>query len=218
MAKKKQFVVLGLGRFGMSLARELSEKGHLVLGVDSSMERVQAASEFVTQAVCVDVADESAVHSLGLGNFDIVVVSIGSDFEASVMAVLLAKEAGAPYIVAKAQSNQHRLILERIGADRVIFPEREMGVRLANSLMYGNFLEFMEVSKDYGILEVKPLPEWVGKSLQESNIRVKYRLNVAAIRTGDAVDVTPAANRVFTEADTVVLMGSSKDIQKFLEK
>ena len=108
--------------------------------------------------------------------------------------------------------------MERIGADRVIFPEREMGVRLANSLMYGNFLEFMEVSKDYGILEVKPLPEWVGKSLQESNIRVKYRLNVAAIRTGDAVDVTPAANRVFTEADTVVLMGSSKDIQKFLEK
>ena len=172
MAKKKQFVVLGLGRFGMSLARELSEKGHLVLGVDSSMERVQAASEFVTQAVCIDVADESAVQSLGLGNFDIVVVSIGSDFEASVMAVLLAKEAGAPYIVAKAQSNQHRLILERIGADRVIFPEREMGVRLANSLMYGNFLEFMEVSKDYGILEVKPLPEWVGKSLQESNIRV----------------------------------------------
>ncbi len=218
MAKKKQFVVLGLGRFGMSLARELSEKGHLVLGVDSSLERVQAASEFVTQAVCIDVADESAVQSLGLGNFDIVVVSIGSDFEASVMAVLLAKEAGAPYIVAKAQSNQHRLILERIGADRVIFPEREMGVRLANSLMYGNFLEFMEVSKDYGILEVKPLPEWVGKSLQESNIRVKYRLNVAAIRTGDAVDVTPAANRVFTEADTVVLMGSSKDIQKFLEK
>ena len=218
MAKKKQFVVLGLGRFGMSLARELSEKGHLVLGADSSMERVQAASEFVTQAVCIDVADESAVQSLGLGNFDIVVVSIGSDFEASVMAVLLAKEAGAPYIVAKAKSNQHRLILERIGADRVIFPEREMGVRLANSLMYGNFLEFMEVSKDYGILEVKPLPEWVGKSLQESNIRVKYRLNVAAIRTGDAVDVTPAANRVFTEADTVVLMGSSKDIQKFLEK
>lgn len=218
MARKKQFVVLGLGRFGMSIAQVLSDNGHTVLAVDSCMERVQAAAEFATQAVRVDIADEGAARSLGMGNFDIVVVAIGNHFEASVMAVLMAKEAGAPYVVAKAQSEKHRKILERIGADRVVFPEREMGVRLANSLMYGNFLEFMEVSDEFGILEVRPLKEWIGKTLVEADIRVKHNLNVAAIRVGGKVDVTPNADRVFTPEDTVVLMGGNKDIQRFLDK
>ena len=158
----------------------------------------------------------AAIHAIKAHMGERMLVGAGTVTTPSL--VEMAKEAGAPYVVAKAQSEKHRKILERIGADRVVFPEREMGVRLANSLMYGNFLEFMEVSDEFGILEVRPLKEWIGKTLVEADIRVKHNLNVAAIRVGGKVDVTPNADRVFTPEDTVVLMGGNKDIQRFLDK
>lgn len=218
MSTKKQFLVMGLGRFGFSLAKTLAENGYDVMGVDCDDEKVQNAAEFLTHAVKADVADERDLMELGLSNFDVVVIAIGSKLESSVMGTLVAKNMGTPYVVTKANNEMHKKILEKIGADRVIFPEREMGVRLANSLMYGNFVEFMEVSDEFGIMEIEPLNEWIGKTLIESDIRRKYSLNVVAVRNSGKVDVSPAASRVFVKGDMLVVIGANDQIRRFLEK
>ena len=155
MINKKQFAVLGLGRFGRSIARTLSENGAEVLAVDNDMELVQDISEYVTHAVMADITDETDLRNLGLGNFDVVIIATGSHLESSVLAVLLAKEMGVPYVIAKALDENHKKILEKIGVDRVILPEREMGVHIANKLLYGNFFELTEISDDVSIAEEK---------------------------------------------------------------
>ena len=146
------------------------------------------------------------------------VVAIGSNLEASVMATVIAKDLGNKYVISKAQDEQQKRILERIGADRVIFPEREMGVRIANSLMFGNFVEFIEVSDEFGIAEIEPLPYWVGKTLAQSEIRNKYGINVVAIRNKCRLEASPGANHVIDEGDILVVIGENKQIQRFLEK
>lgn len=218
MSKKKQFVVLGLGRFGMSVAKSLSEIGYDVMAVDINSENVQYASEFVTHAVRADVGDELSLRALGIGNFDVVIVSIGSHLEASVMATLIAKELGIPYVIAKAQDDMQKKILEKIGADRVIFPEREMGTRIANSLVFGNFFEFMELSDEFGIAEIEPLEEWIGATLAHTEIRAKYGLNVVAIKYKGKVEASPRADREFKKGDIAIVMGENRQIQRFLEK
>ena len=214
----KQFAVLGLGRFGMSVAKSLTDNGYTVMVADRSEEKVQEASEFVTYAVKADVSDEMALRSLGLGNFDVVVVAIGTHLEDSVMAVLIAKELGVPYVLAKAQTDMQKKILEKIGADRVVFPEREMGVWIANNLIYSSFLEFIEVSEEYGIVEVKAIPEWIGKTLAESDIRAKYGFNVVGIRRHGKMEASPAASWRFEEDDIVIILGETQKIQRFSEK
>ncbi len=218
MAKRKQFVVLGLGRFGLSVARTLAENGYEVLAAGNDPDAVQEASEFVTHAVCIDVTDDISLKALGIGNFDVAVIAIGHHLEASVMATLQTKEMGIPYVIAKAQNNAHKMILEKIGADRVIFPERDMGIRIANNLMYGNFFEFMELSNEFGIAEFEPLKEWIGKTLAQSEIRAKYDLNVVAIRTRGKTEASPRANRLIQEKDTLIVMGENRQIQRFIEK
>lgn len=218
MARKKQFAVLGLGRFGMSIAKTLSEKGYDVIAVDEDGESVQLASEFVTHAARADVTDEMSMRALGIGNVDVVVVAIASHLESSAMATLIMKEMGIKYIVAKAQDDLQKKILEKIGADRVIFPEREMGMRIANSLVYGNFFEFMELSEEFGIAEFEPLKDWVGKTLAQIEIRNKYGLNVVAVKNNGRVEASPRADRIFKEKDVVIVMGESNQIQRFLDK
>ena len=218
MARKKQFAILGLGRFGMSMAKTLSEKGFDVMAVDEDPDAVQIASEFVTHAVRADVTDELSMRSLGVGNFDVVVVAIASHLESSAMATLIVKEMGIKYIVAKAKDDMQKKILEKIGADRVIFPEREMGTRIANSLVYGNFFEFMELSDEFGIAEFEPLKEWVGKTLAQTEIRAKYGLNVVAVKSNGRVEASPRADRVFKEREIIIVMGESTQIQRFLDK
>lgn len=218
MAKRKQFVVLGLGRFGLSVSRALSENGFEVLAAGNDPDAVQVASEFVTHAVCIDVTDDLSLKALGIGNFDVAVIAIGHHLEASVMATLQAKEMGIPYVIAKAQNNAHKKILEKIGADRVIFPERDMGIRIANNLMYGNFFEFMELSNEFGIAEFEPLKDWVGKTLAQSEIRAKFDLNVVAIRARGKTEASPKANRIIQETDILIVMGENRQIQRFIEK
>lgn len=218
MAKRKQYVVLGLGRFGLSVARTLSENGFDVLAAGNDPEAVQVASEFVTHAVCIDVTDDFSMKALGIGNFDVAIVAIGHHLEASVMATLQAKEMGIPFVVAKAQDDAHKRILEKIGADRVIFPEREMGMRIANNLMYGNFFEFMELSNEVGIAEFEPIREWVGKTLAQSEIRAKYDLNVVAIRHNGKIDASLKPNREIMESDILIVMGENRQIQRLIEK
>lgn len=218
MSKRKQYVVLGLGRFGMSVAKTLSENGHDVMAVDINADHVQEASEFVTHAVRADVSNEYSLRALGIGNFDVVVVAIASHLESCVMATLLAKELGVKYVVAKAQDGMQKKILEKIGADRVVFPEREMGTRVANSLMFGNFFEFMELSDEFGIAEFEPLPEWEEKTLAQSEIRAKYGLNVVGIKSHFKVEASPRADRIIKKGDIIIVIGESKQIQRFAEK
>lgn len=218
MIIKKQFAVLGLGRFGRSVAKTLAENGAEVLAVDSNMELVQDMSEYVTHAVMADITDEADLRNLGLGNFDVVIIATGSHLEASVLAILLAKEMGVPYVIAKALDENHKKILEKIGVDRVILPEREMGLHIANKLIYGNFFELTEISDDVSIAEVIPKKEWFGKSMIESDIRAKYDLNIIAIRQGEDIIASPKPSYIIQQNDILIVLGENVNIQKFLNK
>lgn len=216
--KKKQFVVLGLGRFGMSVAKTLSENGYDVMAVDINGDHVQEASAFVTHAVKADISNELSLRALGIGNFDVVVVATASHLESGVMATLLAKELGIPTVVAKAQDSLQKKILEKIGADRVVFPEREMGVRLANSLLYGNFFEFMELSDEFGLAEFETPFSWINKTLAQSEIRAKYGLNVVALKREGKMILSPSPDEILKENDIMIAMGESRQIQRIMEK
>lgn len=216
--RKKQYVVFGLGRFGMSVAKTLSDKGLDVLAIDNNIEMVQEASKFCTRAVKADVTDENALRALGVSSFDVGVVAIGSNLESSVMVTILAKELGVKHVVAKTQDVTRKKVLEKIGADKVIFPEREMGVRIANSLVYGDFFEFMDLTDDFAIAEFKPPAEWIGKNLVEADVRARHNLNVIAIKYEDHVEVTPSADRKFLKEDIVVVIGQSDSLRLFLDK
>lgn len=210
----KSFIILGVGRFGASLAKTLYELGHEVLVIDEKEEIVAEISEHVTHAVIGDCSDENTLKSLGVRNFDIAVVAIGGNMESSILVTLMLKEMGVQYIVAKAQSNIHARVLSRVGADKVILPERDMGVRLAQSLAMHNILDFIEVSPRYSILEITTPELWIGKSLKDINVRVKHGINILAIKTGDDIDITPDANRVLGAEDVMIVIGSNEDLNK----
>ncbi len=182
------------------------------------MELVQDISEYVTHAVMADITDETDLRNLGLGNFDVVIIATGSHLESSVLAVLLAKEMGVPYVIAKALDENHKKILEKIGVDRVILPEREMGVHIANKLLYGNFFELTEISDDVSIAEVIPKQEWLNKSIIESDIRAKYDLNIIAIRQHQDIIASPKPSYVIQQNDILIVLGENVNIQKFLNK
>jgi len=192
----KSFVVIGCGRFGTSVAKTLYTLGNEVLAIDKSEEIIQEISDGVTHAVQADAIDESVLKELGLRNFDVAVISIGSDLEASIMATLVAKELGIKRVIAKAQSDLHGKVLYKIGADKVIFPERDMGVRVAHNLASTNILDFIELSPDYSILEVTALREWEDKTLAQLKLSLKHGINVMAIKRGTNFMVSPTSNLV----------------------
>ena len=187
MANNKQFVVIGLGRFGESVAKTLYSLGHDVLAIDMDEDSVQEISDSVTHAVQMDATDESALKTLGLRNFDVAVVTIGSNIQASVMITLLVKELGVKYIIAKGQSDLHAKVLYKIGADRVILPEKDMGIRVAHNIASSNILDYIELSEDYSILEIRALSIWVGKSLKELKLRSEEKS--MDIKTGEVLKI-----------------------------
>ena len=217
MAKSKQFVVIGLGRFGESVAKTLYELGHDVLAIDMNEDMVQEISNSVTHAVQMDATDESALRTLGLRNFDVAVVTIGSNIQASVMVTLLVKELGVKYIIAKGQSDLHAKVLYKIGADRVVLPEKDMGVRVAHNLVSASILDYIELSPDYSIMEMKALEEWNGKTLAELKLRSKYGINVMAIKKDDDINISPNADEVISSDDIIVAIGSAEDLAKIEE-
>ena len=217
MAKSKQFVVIGLGRFGESVAKTLYGLGHDVLAVDMDEDMVQEISDSVTHAVQMDATDESALRTLGLRNFDVAVVTIGSNIQASVMVTLLVKELGVKYIIAKGQSDLHAKVLYKIGADRVVLPEKDMGVRVAHNLVSASSLDYIELSPDYSIMEMKALAEWNGKTLTELKLRSKYGINVMAIKKNDDINISPSAEEVISTEDIIVAIGSAEDLAKIEE-
>lgn len=205
----KQFVIIGLGRFGSSVAKTLYALGHDVLAIDSNEDLVQEISDSVTHAVQMDATDENALRTLGLRNFDVAVVTIGANIQASVMATLLVKDMGIKYIIAKGNSDLHAKVLYKIGADRVILPEKDMGVRVAHNLVSSSILDYIELSPDYSIIEIESPKEWYGKSMKELSLRSKYGINVMAIKRNNEVNISPDADDVINKDDIVVAIGLS---------
>lgn len=209
---QKQFAIIGLGRFGSSVARYLSRMNYEVLAIDANPERVQSLAQTVTHAVTADATDEEAMRALGLRNFDVVVVAIGQDIQASILTTLILKELGVPRLVVKAQNDLHGKVLAKIGADKVIFPERDMGIRVAHQLISPNILEHIELSSEYGIVEMEAPSRMVGKSLRQLDIRAKFGCNVLAIKTGERMNIAPHADDLIRKGDVLVIVGRNEDL------
>lgn len=214
--KDKQFAVIGLGRFGTSLISELSRMGYDVLAIDTDENTVNAAIEIAAHAVQMDATDEQALKSIGIRNFDVVVVSIGEHIQASIMTTLILNELGVKKVVAKAQNSMHGKVLERIGA-RVIYPERDMAVKLARSMVSNNILDQIELSPDYSIMEMMAPNSFAGKSLADIGVRKKLGVTVLAIRRGGDIIVAPAAAQLINEGDVVVALGKNEKLQRLIE-
>ncbi len=214
MKKTKQFAVIGLGRFGTSVAITLHKMGYEVLAIDNNEERVQEFSNEVTHVVQADTTDEETLAALGIRNFDVVIVAIGEDVQANILTTLQLKELGVPYIVTKASNKLHGKMLEKLGADRVVYPERDMGQRVAHNLVSSAVLDYIELSPNLNIMEVSVPQALVGKTLAETNLRAKYEINVVAIKRGDDIIVPPLPNEMIKAHDILVVVGSISGIQR----
>ncbi len=210
----KQFVVIGCGRFGASVATSLYSLGYDVLAIDKDEEKIQEISDHVTHAVQADAIDENALRTLGVRNFDVAVVSIASEMQASIMATLVTKELGVKTVIAKAQNDLHGKVLKKIGADRVVYPEREMGRRVAHNLVSTSIMDYIELAPDYSIVEVSTVKQWEGKTLKELKLPTKYGINVMAIKHGKDINITPYGDDVITEGDVLIVIGSNEDLRK----
>ncbi|MHB8926300.1 MAG: potassium channel family protein [Bacillota bacterium] len=213
---KRQFAVIGLGRFGSSVARALNAMGHEVLAVDSDEENVQRMADEVTHAVTADATDAAALKAMGIRNFDAVVVAIG-DMQASILCTLLLKELGVGDVVAKADNDLHGKVLQRTGADRVIYPERDSGVRLAHNLSASTILDYIELAPDYSIVEISATQALVGKTLRHLALRVTFNVNVIAIRRGSSMNITPQADDQVLAGDVLIVVGRNDDIKRLEE-
>lgn len=212
---KKQYVVFGLGKFGKSVALELESLGCEVVAVDNCMEKVQKIADEVSFAMCADIEDPEVIQSLGARNLDGAVVAVAESLETSIMATILSKEMGIPYVLAKAQSDLHATILKKVGADMIIFPEKEMGRRVARNLMSGNFADWIELSPDYSLVELEMPDSWVGKRLIDLQVREKFGINVVGIIENGMIDVTIDPESIMKEKTIVILIGSTKALQNF---
>lgn len=210
--KKKQYAVIGMGRFGSSVAQALFKMGFEVLAIDTTDHRIQEVVNFVTHAVAADSTDEEAMRALGIRNFDVVVVAIGQDIQSSILTTLILKDLGVKYIIVKAQNELHGKVLDKIGADKVIFPERDMGLRVAHHLISPNIIDFIELSDDYSIIEMSAAKDMVGKNLKQLDIRAKYRCNVMAIKTGPTMNISPHAEDLIHDNDVLVIVGKNSDL------
>lgn len=209
----KSYVVIGMGRFGSEVARQLYKCGCEVLAVDLQSELVQQVSPDVTHAVVADSRDKEVLRMLGVGDFDCAVLGIGDDLAASVLITMNLKELGVPYLVCKAHDDTHLRILEQLGADRVVIPEKENAARLAKSLSSPNLLDYIELSEEYSIIELAAPKSWIGKSLRELNVRAKLGLNILAVRRNGKMDVSPAADFYFSDGDIVIVLGDAKALE-----
>ena len=211
---RKQYAVFGLGNFGKHLALGLENLGCEVIVVDNSMEKIQEIADKVSYAMCANIEDPEVIKSLGARNLDGAVIAISENFGTSIMATIMAKEIGIPYVLAKAQSSLHATVLKKVGADAVVQPEKEMGRRIARTMVSGNFADWIELSPDYSLVEIEIPDEWIGKRLVDLQIREKYGINVVGTIENGVVDVTINPQRPFNKNLIVILIGSNEALQK----
>ena len=210
----KSYAVIGLGRFGSALARQLCKLGAEVLGLDVKGDYVQQIANDVTHAVVGDAQDKEVLRALGVRNLDCAVIAIGDNLAASVLITMNLKELGVPYIVCKAHDETHRKVLEKLGVDRVVIPEQEYAQRLARTLNSHNVLDYIELSEDFGILDVPAPKSWIGKSLRELNVRAKLGVTIIAVENGGKTNVSPTADYAVGEGDTLVMLGDNVALEK----
>jgi len=211
----QSFIVLGLGRFGQSVAKTLYDLGHEVLAIDENETLIQNIADHITYALVGNVTDENVLKSAGAKNFDAAVVSTGKNLESSILVTQMLKEMGIKYILAKAQNELHARVLSKLGADRVVFPEQDMGVRVAHNLVSTNIIDYIELSQDYTIIEINPPKRWEGKTLKELNVRARHGINIIAIKNGSKINVSPTADYIVSSDDVLVVIGPKSDIDKF---
>ncbi|WP_314066897.1 TrkA family potassium uptake protein [uncultured Vagococcus sp.] len=216
---KQNFAIIGLGRFGGSLCETLIESGQEVLAIDRDEDRINEYMNIATHAVVANAIDEMTLRSLGLRNFDHVIIAIGEDIQASILVTLMAKEMGVPNVTAKAQNEYHAKVLYKIGADRVVHPERDMGIKVAHNLVSKNILDYLELSDEYSLAEVKVTnPKFFDKNLLELNFRQKFGLNIVAIRRGERLIISPLAEELVLKNDCLLLIGADEDVDRLDEK
>lgn len=211
---RKQFAVIGLGRFGKSLAKTLSTLGHDVLAVDCHESRVQSVVNDVTHAVQADAREEDTLKAVGIRNFDVAIVAIGNDIEANILITVMLKDLGIKCVISKAQNPLHGRVLERIGADKVIYPEKDMGIRLAHSLVTSSIMDYIELSSDYSIVEIVTPNSFVGKTIGGLNLRAKFGISVLAVKRGKSIIVAPGAEAVIKEKDNLVILSKNEALSK----
>ena len=215
---KKEFAVIGLGRFGGSICRELVAQGMEVLAIDHKEDRVNEFAAIASHAVIGDTTDESVLKSLGIRNFDHVIVAIGDDIQASILTTLMLKELGVKHITVKAQNDYHEKVLIKIGADQVVHPERDMGKRIAHKIVSNNILDYIELSDDHSIVEIVASARLNGKTLIDLDIRAKYGINIVGIKRGNKVIISPAADELVHVGDILIVLGADTDINRFEKK
>lgn len=214
MQKKQTYAVFGLGRYGIAVARELVENGKEVIAVDIDQKIVNDAAAYLPVCKCADVTDAEVISRLGIGNIDAVIVCMAGNLEASVMAVALCKEAGVKKVIAKCANEMHQKILLRVGADEVVFPENESGIRLAKNLVSSGFIDMISLSKDVSMIEIDVKDEWIGKNLIELNLRKKYGFNIVAIKKGDQVNVNIPPEQVIDASTTLIVIANTAKLGK----
>ena len=214
MKTKKTYAVFGLGRYGTAVAKELVENGMEVIAIDSEQKIVNDVAAYLPVCKCADVTDAEVVSRLGIGNIDTVIVCMASNLEASVMAVTLCKEAGVKTVVAKCANEMQQKILLRVGADQVVFPENESGIRLAKNLLSSGFIDMISLSKDVSIVEIDVKKEWCGKNLIELNLRKKYGLNIVAIKKGENINANITPEQVLDAETTLIVIANTSKLGK----
>ena len=211
---KKTYAVFGLGRYGIAVARELVDHGMEVIAVDSEERIVNMAADELPICKCADVTDPDVIRELGIANVDVVIIAMANNLEASVMAVTLCKEIGVKTVIAKCANEMHQKILLRVGADKVVFPENESGIRLARNLLSSGFVDMVSLAKKVSMIELDVKREWVGKNLIELNLRKKYSINVVALRRGDMVSVDIDPHAPLSPDDKFIVIANTEKLSR----
>ena len=214
MIMKKTYAVFGLGRYGIAVARELVNNGAEVIAVDMDERIVNAAADELPICKCADITDPEVMRQLGISNVDVVIIAMANNLEASVMAVTLCKEIGVKTVIAKSANEMHQKILNRVGADKVVFPENESGIRLAKNLLSSGFVDMVSLAKNVSMIELDVKPEWVGKNLIELNLRKKYSINVVAVRIGESVSVDIDPHAPLQADDKLIVIANTEKLAK----
>lgn len=212
---KKEFAVIGLGRFGGSICRALSEEGMEVMAIDMDEDKVNEFANVASHAVVGDTTDETVLKSLGIRNFDHVIVAIGDNIQASILTTLILKELGVKFITVKATNDYHEKVLSKIGADRIVHPERDMGKRIAHKIVSNNVLDYLELSDEHSIVEIVANERLHGNSIIDLDIRAKYGINIVAMKRNRDIIVSPQANEIIQKDDILIVIGADTDINRF---
>ena len=217
--KNKTFAVIGLDRFGSNLAVNLQQLGHEVIGIDGNAERVRHISDLITYAAIGDPTDEEVLRTLGVRNADVAIVALTENIQSGVLVTLMLKEMGMKNVIAESTSEIHGRILTKVGADKVIYPEKDMGERLAKSLSNTDIMEYIDLSDEYSIMEIRVPKSWAGKSILELNVRVNYNINIIACRgTDDSISISPDPNMPLVAENRLIVVGANESIEKIINQ